>query len=238
MHSRLADDIQNWWTSNDNAVKDNGISGIARLNKGFDPRVSPDTYYFTVSFDATRPFPRGKLSGQNLQNFPTYPRIPSWVFPGPFNFFANRIAGGINIAHNFVRATPGYPGDVAYVNWFVDFFNNCLGLLGYQIRLPTLGGRIPRADMLPALSIFSVGMSGRIELSEQNDGVVDTSSMRTPENQPVQGIQAFNLAAVPKNKGVYWDLGLTEGIDHADEVGVFTDPDMVSSAIPNDQCRG
>jgi hypothetical protein len=181
-----------------------------------------------MSFDATRPFPQENLSGQNLQNVPKHSLFPDLVFPGPFNIAANLTAGTINT----VRRIPRSPSDVAYAKWAVGFFNDHLGKLGYQIKIPSPGGRIPRDDMLPALSIFSVGMSGMSGLSERNDGVVDTASMRAPANQPVQDIKTFNRAAIPRNRGVYWDLGLTEGVDHADEVGVFTDPDTVSTAKP------
>lgn len=64
--------------------------------------------------------------------------------------------------------------------------------------------------------------------SARNDGVVDTSSMRAPAHEAAQDIDHFNMASIGTNRGVYWDLGLTEGIDHADEVGVFTVPGTVS----------
>jgi hypothetical protein len=230
MHGRLVHDIRNWWTGDDNAVKDNGRAGIDRLNRDFSPRVSAQTYYFTMSFDATRPFPYdlGHLSGEDLANFPVHP----WLgpgFPGPFNISAIAAAN----VFNGIRGIPGNPADLAYVKWAIEFLNNRLNRLGYRIRVPSPGGRIPRADMLPALSLFSLGMSGRstsLDPSAQNDGVVDTSSMRAPANQPVQDINIFNSAFLLANRGVYWDLGLTEGVDHADQIGVFTDPNTVSPA--------
>jgi hypothetical protein len=237
MHGRLGANIQNWWTSNNNAVKDNGGGGIDRLNAHFSPHVSANTYYFTMSFDATRPFPQEHLSGQDLENLPMHPLVSFWGigFPGPFNISANAAAGTANIARDIARIIPGSPSDIAYAKWVVELANNHLSALGYQIRLPSPGSRIPLADMLPALSIFSLGMSGMsrsLGLSEQNDGVVDTSSMRAPALEPVQDIHTFNSTFIPANQGVYWDLGLTEGIDHADQVGVFTDPNTVSTTMP------
>ncbi|KAL2022642.1 hypothetical protein VTK56DRAFT_4986 [Thermocarpiscus australiensis] len=225
MYNRLKADINAWWSSNDNAVKDNGVAGVARLNADFSPTASTHTYYFTMSFDATRPFPKEYLSGQDLKQLPVHPLLSlgGLAFPGPFNLTAEFISGAFNLG----REIPGTPSDVAYARWAVELANNHLRTLGYQIRLPSPGGRIPRADMLPVLSIFSLGMSGMSEasgLSEQNDGVVDTSSMRAPENAPAGDIDVFNTAAMATNKGTYWHLGLTEGVDHADEVGVFTDP--------------
>lgn len=234
MYNRLRPDILAWWTSDNNAVKDNGIAGIARLNRDFAPRPSPATYYFTMSFDATRPFPQMHLSGDEIASFPLHPLLPlgGLGFPGPFNIVAHSVAAAINAA----RAIPGTPTDLDYARFAVNFLNGRLGMLGYQIRLPSPGGRIPLAEMLPVLSIFSVGMSGMSRtsgFSEQNDGVVDTSSMRAPEGGPVQEFGNFETANLGANMGIYTHLGLTEGVDHADEVGVFTDPATVSAAFPD-----
>jgi hypothetical protein len=85
--------------------------------------------------------------------------------------------------------------------------------------------------MLPVLSIFSLGMSGvdaPFGPSEKNDGVVDTASMCGPAGNPIRDSVNFNPAALASNRGVYWHFGETEGIDHADQVGVFADPVTVS----------
>jgi hypothetical protein len=61
MHKRLKSDIKSWWDSENNGIKDNGVAGIARLNKDFNPQTSHDTTYFTSSFDATRSFPKERI---------------------------------------------------------------------------------------------------------------------------------------------------------------------------------
>lgn len=232
MHNRLMVDINNWWNSNYNAVKDNGIDGIAMLNRDFNPRTSADTYYFTMSFDATRPFPRFNISVNDLEKVPVHPLL-SWgglLYPGIGNIGANIADGLLNLGHGF----PGTPSDVAYAKWAVMVINNQLGNLGYQFRLPSPGDRIPISDMLPVLSIFSIGMSGHSQrLSDENDGVVDTLSMRAPDSGPLRNIGTFdeNNIQAPVNRGTYWDLGASEGIDHADQIGVFTDPATVSIAM-------
>ncbi|KAK3986414.1 hypothetical protein QBC44DRAFT_352444 [Cladorrhinum sp. PSN332] len=232
MHDRLKDDIYAWWTSDNNAVKDNGIQGIARLNADFAPSGSTNTYYFTMSFDATRPFPRINFSQQEVQSVPANPflSLGGLLYPGLGNIIARLATNLLKIRH----ILPGNPSDVAYAGFAVGVINNHLGNLGYQIRIPIPGGRIPRSDMLPVLSIFSIGMSGISQssgLSEQNDGVVDTSSMRAPSNETVRDINTFNRNAIQTNRGVYWDLGLTEGIDHADQIGVFTVPDTYRQVL-------
>lgn len=236
MYERLRSDISNWWNSDNNAVKDNGIDGIDRLNGDFSPQASKATYYFTMSFDATRPLPREYLSGKDLKNVPVHPLLSlgGLLYPGPFNIAANTTSFLAGLGRDIASLTPGTPSDVAYARWAVDVINNHLRDLGYQIRAPSPGGRIPRNDMLPALSIFSAGMSGLSKssgLSEENDGVVDTSSMRGPANGAILDSGIFKVATITANRGVYWDLGVTEGIDHADQVGVFTVPTTVSITI-------
>jgi hypothetical protein len=223
-----------WWSSNDNGIRDNGIAGIARLNNDFNPRVSEHTYYFTMSFDATRPLPREELSGQDLATLPTHSVLSylSWIYPGPSNFTANTASSLFSLGRGLFSVIPGNPSDLNFVRWAVNVINNHASALGYQVRIPSPGGRIPRPDMLPILSIFSLGMSGvnaPFGPSEQNDGVVDTASMRGPDDNLIDDSDNFNRNAITNNRGMYWHFGVTEGIDHADQVGVFTVPTTVSS---------
>jgi hypothetical protein len=85
--------------------------------------------------------------------------------------------------------------------------------------------------MLPLLSIFSLGMSGVEELGAENDGIVETRSMVAPEAAAVGQItdKRFSRQAptCTQNKGIYWHFGTNEGIDHADQVGGFTNDDTV-----------
>jgi hypothetical protein len=232
MHRRLKGNINAWWASDNNGVKDNGIQGIARLNRDFAPQPSDKTYYFTMSFDATRPIPTQHVSplAQDLKNFPLHPLLSlgGLLYPGPFDLAAKFASGFVSLTHR----VPGAPSVLAYAKWAAGFANNLLAALGYQIRVPIPGSRIPLADMLPVLTIFSVGMSGKGEtvgFSAKNDGIVDTASMRGPALGTVDEIDNFNMASIQANRGVYWHLGLTEGVDHADEVGVFTDTATVGT---------
>jgi hypothetical protein len=235
MYNRLQTEISQWWNSDHNGVVDNGTAGIARLNTHFEnPGVSLFTYYFTMSFDATRPFPREDLSGPDLANVPVNPLLSlfGWAYPGPFGAFANIAALFWRMGHGAFSSLPGNPSDIELARWAVGVINNHASALGYQVRIPSPGGRIPRADMLPILAIFSLGMSGvnaPFGPSEENDGVVDTASMCGPENNPIGNTNNFNAGNITTNLGVYWNLGVTEGIDHADQIGVFTDPNTVST---------
>ncbi|KAL2834242.1 hypothetical protein BDW59DRAFT_178741 [Aspergillus cavernicola] len=227
MHNRLQAAILAWWNSNHNAIQDNGIGGITRLNQQFNPQVSPQTYYFTMSFDATRPFPKAGLTANDLSRFPANPvlSLGGFLYPGPGNIVAHGTSFLATGIHGLFTSVPGNPSDADLARWFVHIFNEHAGALGYQFRIPSPGGRIPRNDMLPILAIFSLGMSGvnaPFGPSEENDGVVDTASMRGPEGNQIQDSTNFNTQTPAGNRGVYWDLGVTEAIDHADQVGVFT----------------
>ncbi|OJJ94837.1 hypothetical protein ASPACDRAFT_64772 [Aspergillus aculeatus ATCC 16872] len=227
MHNRLQPAIFTWWNSNHNGIRDNGIDGITRLNQDFDPRVSEKTYYFTMSFDATRPFPKLNLSPGFLVDFPTNPifTLGGFLYPGPGNIVARGTSLLATGAYKIFTSIPGSPSDVEIARWAVDTFNYHTGRLGYQFRIPRPGRRIPRDDMLPILAVFSLGMSGvnaPFGLSEENDGVVDTASMRGPKENEIKDSTNFNTLALASNRGVYWHLGVTEAIDHADQVGVFT----------------
>ncbi|KAF2281279.1 uncharacterized protein EI97DRAFT_497915, partial [Westerdykella ornata] len=239
MHGRLQNAIMTWWNSNDNGIRDNGVQGINRLNTDFNPSASPQTYYFTLSFDATRPLPRQELTGQDLKNLPVHPAVSLFglAYPGPGDVTANAVSSLSWLAHGASSLTPGNPNDIAYARWLVNVFNNHASGLGYAFRVPSPGGRIPRADMLPLLSIFSLGMSGvatPLDPSGRNDGVVDTVSMDGPAdgvNNPSNDITNFNRGALAMNRGSYWKFGVTGGIDHADQVGVFTDENIYAQVL-------
>lgn len=80
------------------------------------------------------------------------------------------------------------------------------------------------------------GVNARFGPSEQNDGVVDTASMCGPANNPIPDSDRFDRTAITSNRGVYWHFRVTEGIDHADQVGVLTVAATVSVLLySNDQ---
>ncbi|KAL4732938.1 hypothetical protein BDV11DRAFT_214669 [Aspergillus similis] len=228
MHNRLQASILTWWNSVHNGIRDNGIDGITRLNQVFNPQVSPQTYYLTMSFDATRPFPEEDLNANDFSRVPVNKilSLGGFLYPGPWSILAHGASFLLAGLHRLITFGPGSPSDVDIARWFVQVFNEHAAALGYQFKIPSPGGRIPRNDMLPILVIFSLGMSGvsaPFGPSEENDGVVDTVSMRGPEGNTIQDITNFDTQAPARNRGVYWHLGVTEAIDHADQVGVFTD---------------
>jgi hypothetical protein len=102
--------------------------------------------------------------------------------------------------------------------------------------------QLPQPDMLPFLSLFAYGMGGclnalpgrTVEQSQPNDGIVNTESMDGPSAGPVQGhfpSNAVTNQAANGAGGVYWHLGKNVTMDHADEIGVFTDSNTVCWAF-------
>jgi len=240
MFARIQGIVSRWWqgpqpqqgqqTHPQNGFYDNSIEGVNRLN-AFAPNPSPNTTYFTMSFDATTRFPVINPTPKNSQTFPINPILSpiSWLAnPGGFSFsFGARVYSKL----------PFSPTSVDYAKWFVQLANEHLGQLGYFDRIPLPGARVPRPDVLPLMMLSAFAMGGysipntpeQTSLEFQpNDGIVNTVSMRGPDDQHV-----FNVANFQFNnrKGRYWHIGVNESIDHADQIGVFTDPATVSTSV-------
>jgi hypothetical protein len=151
MYNRLKNRILAWWTSNDNGVRDNGIGGIARLNTNFSPRVSPSIYYFTMSFDATRPSPQLNLSSEDLEDLPVNPVVSYFGlgYPG---------LGGVKAKTASLLSFLGH-GILALSRETLEILISYNGPLRsstttpvhWATRIPSPRGRISRDDMLPIL---------------------------------------------------------------------------------------
>lgn len=115
--------------------------------------------------------------------------------------------------------------------------NGHLGQLGYFNRVPLPGARVPRPDVLPLMMLPAFAMGGYTIPNrpkqtsaefQPNDGIVNTVSMRGPDDQHV--FDVANFQANNRN-GRYWHIGVNETIDHADQIGVFTNPETVSTSV-------
>jgi hypothetical protein len=241
MHSRLLPVVERWWqgipgSPPRNGFYDNSIRGVAALNR-FAPNSSQHTFYFTMSFDATVPFPNESLTSEDLAAFPL--KFPLNIVPDPFNFFSGIGAAGAG----WISKVPGFPNNVSLAGWAVQVANNHLGPLGYFNKIPSPGPRIPRSDMLPFLSVFAYAMGGletqmapniTADELQHNDGIVNTASMRGPNGAEVSEVHRFPIRAFESvemadlARGVYWHMGINKTMDHADEIGVFTVGQTVS----------
>lgn len=248
MCARLRPLVQVWWEGPQNPVfpphngfYDNSIPGVNALNE-FAPAPAPNTFYFTMSFDATEDLPNVRLSSADFATFPV--TLPLSLL-NSHNISGTVISIGLNV---FLSWVPGAPTLVNLAKWAVRVANTHLGALGYFNKIPQPGPKVPRADMLPIMLPTAYGMGG-YELpaqfaqlipgvssaeSQSNDGIVNTVSMRGPNdaqvsnvaNFPVQSLERHNLDTTAK--ATYWHLGINKTMDHGDEIGVFTVGETVS----------
>jgi hypothetical protein len=247
MYTRLTPVVARWWQGRPgppvlrphNGFYDNSIPGVSELNRRA-AAPAPNIFYFTMSFDATRQLPEIALSPANVGSFPA--PLPFSLAPNPGNIFGKIGAFGLST----ISKLPGSTRTLALAKWLIQVANDQLGKLGYYNRLPAPGPRIPRADMLPVLTLFGYAMGG-YEVPDNivptgippnissadfqpNDGVVNTVSMRGPDDTQIfDAATTFppgalgNPATMAQNVlGRYWHLGKNETMDHADQIGVFT----------------
>jgi hypothetical protein len=222
MYDRIVDIVSNWWISNRNGFYDNSTEGAILLDAFEANQTSPPgggIYFFTMSFDATKNFPPIKIDPNDLKRFPLRWDIP--FIPNPLDTFTG-------ILSHF----PGIKGGVPLAKWIVNIANNHLGQLGYFNRLPDPGPRIPRPDMLPVLAFTGYAMGGHDVPGSDwltNDGIVNTISMQGPNGANIQDAALFS--SKPDAVGVYWHFGRNQTMDHADQIGVFTDNKTVSRVL-------
>lgn len=240
MHTRLSHLVPQWWNSNAHGLYDNSILGVTNLNN-FAPHPSQHTYYFTMSFCATDPFPNRALSRQDVNEF--FALFPLHEVINPLGLW------GITLPTVFqiISRLPFLPQLQNIARWFTDVANRHLSSMNYFSHIPRPGSQIPRADMLPAIALPAYAMGGyqlnnlslqilgslTSEEYQRNDGIVNTKSMRGPVNAPY-GENHFpgsglDMTSMTRAKGRYWHLGENVTIDHADQIGVFTSKDTVGS---------
>lgn len=250
MCTRISPHVAVWWNGPvplpgqpqfppHNGFYDNSVSGVNDLSN-FTGTTAPDIFYFAMSFDATQQFPNVQLSVGELNSLPVNRVISALDFLGLRGFIGN-IATDPNIPFN--------PSTLDLARWFVRVANGHLGGLGYFDKIPFPGARVPRPDMLPFLTLFSIVMGGydipgnpvglpNITSADfqPNDGVVNTLSMSGPEGSrildaarfPTNGLGSMAQAIATNAPGTYWHFGENHTMDHADQIGIFTEGQTVS----------
>lgn len=252
MHNRILPMVRKWWLGGPNGQKyngfyDNSIPGVKMLNQtAAEP--SKEVFYFTMSFNATDSFPNIQLTSQDIAEFPHYPALFLW------NRFSGLSSGLLNIG----QMLPGAPSSLDYAQFAVHSANRHLAQLGYFHQIPQPGPRVPRPDMLPLMAPSGYGMGGYLLRHDQlppglpagagpsdfllNDGIVNTISMKGPRAEYIAEIERIPLEAVPgsakqrrisksaRTSKKYWHFGTNKTMDHADEIGVFTNEDTVRSS--------
>jgi hypothetical protein len=240
MYTRLQAIVPTWWQLNYHGFYDNSIPGIARLNNFAGP-PAPQIYYFTMSFCATDPFPQTTLTAQQINSFIAL--FPLRRIYNPLGVWGRVLAPPFSFASRF----PAFPRLQSFVAWFTNVANAHLQQMNYFSQIPQPGSQVPRPDMLPLLSLFAYAMGGyNIQLGalpgitptdyQLNDGIVNTRSMDGPIGGPIQNgafpaTAVTNAPVVGGERGKYWHLGQNVTMDHADQIGVFTDTNTVRSSL-------
>ncbi|KAL6698508.1 hypothetical protein J3F84DRAFT_406708 [Trichoderma pleuroticola] len=224
--------VWKWLYSNDNGFYDNSIKGVHELSQK-TINTSPNIFYFSLSFHATKPFPTdwpdwGKVA---LNEFPFKTGIPI-----PFlGQLTNMVVNGL---WKFLPAIVDFP---AFVQWITkSVITRVLRIQGCTVVLPSPGEYIPREDVIPIMMPTVYAMGGQ-QLTQaqreildpgfedwlQNDGIVNTASMPGPRGS-VRNVGSLPDVdfSIPGKQDVYWHLGVNDTMDHADEIGIFIERDM------------
>lgn len=245
MYDRIASPsgpIDQWMNSNHHGFYDNSIEGVKATNDFCGPVPSRNIYFFTMSFKATVPFDRFQFSPEDISTFPWRPYQIAKLLPLPWFLVDGIVAFLANLSLN--SGLFGNEGDLPL--WVTNVANRKLRELGFPVGLPSPGTQIPRGDMLLPISPTGYGMGGyaltnsqrdilnvSTEAYQPNDGVVNTNSMRGPNEVYIQEIEHFQTDNANGGRGIFWHLGQNEMLDHADQIGAFTDENMVSSCRPD-----
>ncbi|KAK9250182.1 Alpha/Beta hydrolase protein [Lipomyces tetrasporus] len=223
--------VSKWFKSNHNGFYDNSIKGVSDLNKRAIP-TSTHVYYFSLSFHSTISFPC---------QWPPWTAEALNTFPIALVDFVRRIPLVNGIVD--VVAKVGWPFILSLVKfhdvvrWATEAVaNRLLREINYNVTVPPPGKYLPRKDVFPLMLPTVYGMGG-LDLGDDqkeilgenlgdwylNDGIVNTESMRGPDDSLVKSISGFPTSTLDGDglRGVYWHFGVNDQMDHVDEIGVF-----------------
>ncbi|KAL6232422.1 hypothetical protein BDW75DRAFT_247203 [Aspergillus navahoensis] len=247
--------VAGWYRSNCNAFYDNSIKGMKELHT--DTPLSRQTYYFSLSFHSTVPFPSAWPSWtmDAARAFPIpmldflsdfLDKIPDagigrWVLSSIAKAFVDTAGWVIILSHLRIRDIAG---------WVVgDVLNRILRETRYPLALPLPGKYLPRKDVLPLmlLTVYAMGSQDLVDEERRfvgadavgaqdwhlNDGVVNTASMCGPVNCTVDDADGFKVLDMNNDsyRGKFWHFGVNDRMDHADQIGVFVEENTASSMM-------
>jgi hypothetical protein len=221
---------------------------VQRLNEEAI-KTSKNIFYFSLSFHATQPF---------ISTFPPFALSAINTFPIPLVSKLNHLACSVPYVGPLIgKLESAILEKIVSVKSLVTWFTLSIATPGIQsvlnreppprITLPLPGKYMPRLDVIPPMMPTCYAMSG-LELTKKqkqillvaegedwllNDGVVNTLSQMGPGKDVIEEIREFPLHSIDTKeagdaKGRYWHFGTNDKMDHADEIGVWIDPDTVS----------
>ena len=255
MRQRLESDtgpVSKWFESGRNAFYDNSIEGVSELHVQTIP-TSSLVYYFSLSFSSTIPFP---------SNWPSWTNDAINSFPVTIVDFTRHVLRSIpllNIGGIIEHIVDGLVHTTGWVvlsqltslrelvRWATEqIANRLLHEMDYNVVLPPPGEYLPRKDVMPLMLPTVYAMGGQDLTDKQkdilgpnvgnwylNDGIVNTESMRGPDDSIVRSVDGFP-ASNPNSseaRGKYWHVGVNGQMDHADEIGIFIEQNTVSGSV-------
>ncbi|KAK6502740.1 hypothetical protein TWF481_007787 [Arthrobotrys musiformis] len=243
--------VSKWVHSNHNGLYDNSIKGVSDLHMRAET-TSLSTYYFSLSFHSTVPFP---------SDWPPWTIDAIRSFPIPLVSFIREVLHSVPLINVGVwiidRVLKGVVNTAGWaiiprlinirdlVRWVTkEVLNRLLSETDYKVTLPPPGKYLPRKDTLPLMAPFAYAIGGQDLTPEQksilgpnlgdwyqNDGIVNTESMRGPDDSVVRDIAAFPTSDINSDgvRGIYWHFGVNDMMDHADEIGIFIEENTAQS---------
>lgn len=264
--------VATWYKSKHTGFYDNSIKGVEDMNLVAVPATSSKIFYFSFSFSAIQEFPT-KLpdwAQTTIAKFPfpgvstvrgwatSFPplKVPLWFSD---TFLAPPVHWAIwKVIYNLVSLPD-------LIGWITQSVAAAfLATTNYHVRLPAPGKYLPRDDIIPFMAPTCYGMASLALTAEQkttlldladgseeelgdwfqNDGIVNTQSMKGPRSNVVKPIKDFPYQKLASSRfaiangvgpgpaslnarGVYWHFGTNTRMDHADEIGVFIDEGTV-----------
>ncbi|KAK7393990.1 hypothetical protein QQX98_013225 [Neonectria punicea] len=246
--------VWRWLDSTKTGLYDNSIEGVDRLSPK-TLKVSRKVFYFSLSFNATDPFPEA---------WPAWGRDAIDSFPTNIETFVRSVTANIPILGQLTDivinafTSLGWVGLMvvtrfrSFVEWVTEaVITTLLKNLGYNLMLPKPGKYVPRRDVIPIMLPTVYAMGGQELTPEQkdilgpgrgdwalNDGIVNTESMSGPKDcvNSIRSLSDLDFSD-DDSKGVYWHLGVNNLMDHADEIGVFIARDTVCIRLVLDLLR-
>lgn len=216
------------WFQPDNqfsGLYDNSVIGVDAMNRAIN-QPSPNVYYFTFSLAATVPTTSLYITTDDvlalINSVPPLDKLGPLLLPITVPA-ASAAAIVVNTLGSYLL-----PAIIKRV---------LLRLPPDTLQLGPPGSQVPRGDMFPTSLIFGYEMGGykltktqsqilgvrSVEMQE-NDGIVNTISMKGPRGSPIVDVDAKLAALIP---GIFYHMGKNNVMDHLDVIGIIVNAELM-----------